>query len=580
MRIFKQLWPVFFLVLSFVLIPLTIVNATALTDKVTNVPVDKVWMITFNHPVIESSITPNSIYIVNSDNVKQTVKMVVEDDIVKIEPPAKGYEFNQTYTLKIEADVSGKIGNRAEKLNQTIAKTFTTVNGYAVVNIKIDGSSSPIAYYSTFEEANANLQESQGIMLGNKYIKIPSGVIATNLKDVTIIYKQPTFTTALYEYAGVSTDTELLYVDATAEYVKVNAAGQDMYVKHGDVTLIPAAAAKGQSYYIANEKGLWHHIYHHHRGKYDSAYLVGNKPAFLNDGVKYYSTDGVKFYNANGTFVGESYAYFQYVTPRVPTTYSAEQLDQYIARELEAKELSGNVRYINASAKSPLQGLGTTLKTIEKEQRINALFILSLAIHESDYGMSCHAQNYNNLFGLNVTDSNDECLTETDVNTESNKYFPSIEKNISDFVKRLNTSYLDPLNMQDYRYNGLALGNKMIGLNVRYASDPYWGAKTAGHMYRIDQALGSQDYKEYKVGITASSQVSVRYEPIVKIGDEENRAYQYKLPWTIKRLDMMPITLANMPLENSDWLQVISELPSYGKDLYTVGENVHIITTH
>ncbi len=76
----------------------------------------------------------------------------------------------------------------------------------------------------------------------------------------------------------------------------------------------------------------------------------------------------------------------------------------------------------------------------------------------------------------------------------------------------------------------------MIGINVRYASDPYWGAKTAGHMYRIDTALGSKDYQQYKVGITTQKEVSVRKDPEVINGTNNNRAYQYKLDWTIKRL--------------------------------------------
>ena len=197
----------------------------------------------------------------------------------------------------------------------------------------------------------------------------------------------------------------------------------------------------------------------------------------------------------------------------MPTSYSAAELDAYIDSELAAKEKTGYTKYANATTKSPLKGLGATLKAVEKEHRINALFILSFAIHESDYGMSCHAQNNNNLFGLNIPDSNDQCSTNG--NISSTKYFASIEENITAVVDRLNTNYIDPLNMKDYRYNGVALGNKMIGMNVRYASDPYWGAKIAGHMYRIDQALGSKDYKQYDVGFTNTADVSIRKEPVI-----------------------------------------------------------------
>ena len=578
MKLFtKSLHVIYLLAVVLLLAPLTITDAAALTDEVTGVPVDKVWTITFNSPVIESSVTSNTIYITNSKNIKQGVKLVVKGNVVTVEPPTAGYELNQKYTLHIQEGVLGEGGKAAKPLKQSIMKSFTTVKGYAVVQIKEDGTYSQIKNYDTFDEANASLQKGQGIMLNDKYVKIPSGFVATNTKAVTSIYKEPTFT-AGFEYAGVAKDTEFVYIDATANYVKVHAAGQDMYVKQEDVILIPHAAAKGQSYYIADEKGLWHRIYHHHKGAYDSAYLIGKKPDFLKENVKYYSADGAKFFDSTGAFIGESYAYFQYVSPRVPTNYSAQELDQYIAKELAAKEKSGDAKFANATTISPLSGLGTMLKTIEKEKNMNALFILSLAIHESNYGMSCHGQNYNNLFGLNVTDSNDSCSANVD--KSSTKYFPSIKENIIAFVDRLNTNYLDPLNMKDFRYNGVALGNKMIGLNVRYASDPDWGAKTAGHMYRIDLALGSKDYQTYKVGITTGPQVSVRKEPVVTNASTDNRAYQYKLDWTIKRLDHMPITLSNTLAQESGWLRIKSELPTDPTDVYTVTENVRIVKTH
>lgn len=579
MIFFTRKWQMICLLVAlFILAPLTVVNASSLTAEVKDVPVNKTWTITFNHPVIESSVTENSIYVMNSKNVKQKVKIVVKDHVVTIHPPEAGYAVNQKYTLHITTDVLGQVGQERKSLKQPIIKSFTTTGGgYVVVNIKADGTYSPVANYTTFDEANAKLQKDQGIMLNNKYVKIPSGFAATNTKDVTTIYKQPSFTSG-YDYTGVSKDTELVYVDATANYVKVNVAGQDMYVKPEDVTLIPKVAAKGQSYYKVDQQGLWHHIYHHHSGKYDSAYLIGKKPSFLKNGVKYYSADDAKFYDANGTLIGESYGYFQYVSPRVPTSYSAAELDQYIAKELQAKEKSGNAKYANATTKSPLNGLGTTLKTIEKDKNINALLILALAIHESDYGMSCHAQNYNNLFGLNVVDSNDTCSIP--VNTSSAKYFKSIELNIAELVTRFNTYYLDPLHMGGYRYNGVALGNKMIGINVRYATDPYWGAKAAGHMYRIDQALGSKDYQQYKVGITTQKEVSIRKTPEVIDGTNNNRVYQYKIAGTIKRLDKLPITLSSTLSQKDDWLRIISELPTDNTDLYTRADNVRVVNTH
>ncbi|MFF5996381.1 glucosaminidase domain-containing protein [Lysinibacillus sp. KU-BSD001] len=561
--------------LFFIFAPLMIAHAADFSHVDTKVSSDKTWTITFNESVLESSISKDSIYVLDKNNRKQDTSLSVKGNVVLVQAPAQGYVPGESYTLHITDSVKSQKSNK--RLNKSVIKPFTIAEGYAVVDIQADGTYSPIATYASFEEANGHLQKQQAIVYNNKYVKIPAGFVATSPKKVTLIYKQATFT-AGFQYAGVAADTELLYVDATADYVKVHVAGQDMYVKHEDVTLIPTAAAKGQSYYSADDKGLWHRIYHHHAGTYDSSYLIGDKPAFLQRNVKYYSTDGANFVDANGQVVGESYAYFQYISPRVPTSYSAEQLNAFIAKELQAREQSGNKLYANATTKSPLQNMGALLKEMEKQYRINALLILSTAIHESNYGMSCHAQNYNNLFGLKVTDTNSACSTNVD--KTSSKYFPSIEKNVQALVESLNQYYLDPLNMGDWRYNGVALGNKMIGMNVRYASDPYWGSKIAGHMYRADQALGGKDYKKYRLGFTSTANVSVRTAPLVTTGAQDNRAYQYKLDWTIKRLDHMPITLSNTSSEKVDWLRVISERATDITDLYTVSENVRHVTVY
>ena len=69
-------WSIICLLVSlFILAPQAFANAATLTDEVTDVPVDKTWTITFNFPVIESSITPDSIYVMNSEQEKQDVTL-------------------------------------------------------------------------------------------------------------------------------------------------------------------------------------------------------------------------------------------------------------------------------------------------------------------------------------------------------------------------------------------------------------------------------------------------------------------------------------------------------------------------
>ena len=54
----------------------------------------------------------------------------------------------------------------------------------------------------------------------------------------------------------------------------------------------------------------------------------------------------------------------------------------------------------------------------------------------------------------------------------------------------------------DFRYYGPSPGNKKIGVNVKYASDPYHGEKIGGIAYTQDKNMGSKDYEKYTIGIT------------------------------------------------------------------------------
>ena len=54
-------------------------------------------------------------------------------------------------------------------------------------------------------------------------------------------------------------------------------------------------------------------------------------------------------------------------------------------------------------------------------------------------------------------------------------------------------------------------------MNVKYASDPYWGEKTAQHYYAFDRANGLSDYELYTIGIKNTNpptvSLNIRKEP-------------------------------------------------------------------
>ena len=139
---------------------------------------------------------------------------------------------------------------------------------------------------------------------------------------------------------------------------------------------------------------------------------MGKAPSFLTAGNTYYSWDGGVFYNTTGQEVGTAYQYFNYLPARTVSSYTAEELDQYIDHRLAEREslYTSNptlyIRYKDATEISKIKGLGTYIKEAESKYKINALLILSMAIHESDFGMSTISQEQNNLFGIKAYDSN------------------------------------------------------------------------------------------------------------------------------------------------------------------------------
>lgn len=554
-----------FLVICVLLLVGGAVSAASITDDATNIEPTKSWTIQFNSAVDAHTVNEQTIYVTNNTQEEDiAVTHTVDGDTVHVSR-VKPYNAGHTYTLVI---TNGVKSTTQLALAEQIEKKFTIQGAYATATVDAAGNVAATAHFTTFDEAMAARQAGDVILRDGHIIYMERGVVSTTAL-ITKLYTKPDLK---LDYAGVTTHTEMLYVGATDEYVQVDFAGQMYYVKHQDILLLPNIPL--QSYYSVTDAGLVHSIYNHNTKAFAS-YVVSAAPSFLQKGNKYYSTDGFTFYDEAGTFVGESYSYFQYVSPRTVTSYSAEQLDAYVMTVLAERERSGVTRYKDATTKSALIGIGEQLKTIEAQSRINALLILSLAIHEGDYGMSCHAQKYNNTFGLHVTDSNTACQN-APVDTTNKKYFSSIEKNIEAFAKHLNDTYLNVNNMANYIFNGLAFGNKMVGMNVRYATDPYWGAKAAGHMYRLDNALGGHDYKKHTLGITTQAYVSTRKAPSATA----ERAYQYRVDGTIKRLDRMPLTLSTTPSHAASWTRLVSELQGYADDVYTVNANVRIIETH
>lgn len=420
---------------------------------------------------------------------------------------------------------------------------------YDTATIQADGTTKVVKKFKSYSEALAGLKDGQVIQYGTSILKMPSGIVVTKptvASSLTEIYPSSSnLKTGAFTY--VSADTELEYVSSTDEYVEIKVAGKKGFIKHENSILMPWKAVKERSYYSVSGGVLTHSIYLN-QGKRYVSYQAGKAPSFLEAGKRYYSWDGINFFNTAGTKVGTGYQYFQYLPARSKTNYTAAEIDAYIVNMLKQLEKDNPKSYPNALEKSKLVGLGSYLKKVEAEKKVNALLILALAQHESAYGLSAIAQEYNNLFGLKIYD--DRPVKE---------HFVSVEENIDELLRSyLNKNYIPP---NASFANGAVFGNKAMGFNVKYASDPFWGAKAAGHFYRIDKAMGGKDLaKPYKVGLTTEA-LNVR----VAAGTENKVAYRYTKTG-------IPVIISG-PATPSPWLKIVSDSIDYN-ELFVHGDYV------
>ncbi|ANU10087.1 S-layer protein / peptidoglycan endo-beta-N-acetylglucosaminidase [Planococcus antarcticus DSM 14505] len=354
-----------------------------------------------------------------------------------------------------------------------------------------------VKHFDTFAQAKQYAQKNsktQAVERSNQILWMKQGVVTTNA--FTEIYPTESLKAGNSTFRPyVPANTELKFLDATATTVKVELAGKAGYVSSKVVRLVPEAMQKGQSYYEVSGSNMAHKIFNHATGSYASTGLIGKAPKEFVSGMKYYSWDGATFTNESGAQVADSHQYFNMLPLHSATSYTATELDKYLQDKFPYynKTLNGEKWTV-----SPLVGAGKFFKEMEKTHKINALYLMSHAIHESGWGTSKIAQDKHNLFGYGAVDG--------DAYNRAYSY-DTFKESIEDAALRINKGYQSPTGSY---YNGSILGNKGIGMNVRYASDAFWGEKIAGHMFRADLHLGNKDLNQYDLGYTTTDLLNFR----------------------------------------------------------------------
>jgi hypothetical protein len=218
-----------------------------------------------------------------------------------------------------------------------------------------------------------------------------------------------------------------------------------------------------------------------------SSIAVDKAPAFMTQNVYYYSSDSLHYYTnpydaAANNISADSYKglhaiYYQLVSYRTKTAYTATQLDSYTS-------------FIKGGS-SVYTGKANDFLTNQNLYGVNAAMEMSFANLESAYGTSKLGIERYNLFGINAVDSNEDAADYFASISDCLKYHTSsvLSRGYFDGFAYINTSlpasfydvegdsrdgtyYTGGSYKGDSRYFGAYMGNKKSGVNVRYASDP------------------------------------------------------------------------------------------------------------
>ena len=236
--------------------------------------------------------------------------------------------------------------------------------------------------------------------------------------------------------------------------IPVQVAGLTGYVNASQVTAIDSNDTFIPDY-VSDGK------YVYHRYSPYTKVMVAYHNANMQVGKSYYSADGINF----GTFKLDHP--FQFSNLKSRTNYTAADINRLYS--------------IMGASDSKLAGKGATFKAAEQRYGVNALYLVAHSALESAWGRSKIAKDKNNFFGISAYDDSPY--------TSATK-FDNVDSGILGAARWINSRYL---HNSGYPANGAYLGNKAGGMNINYATAPYWGESIASIMFSANEKLGRKD---------------------------------------------------------------------------------------
>jgi len=491
--------------------------------------------------------------------------------------------------INLIAPIAHVFANYNSLINELQRRNVCDDNQFEVVMVNQNGTLTSFGCYNSYDEAKVIMNNTNstitsvgsiisyksydgGITTVKELIDTKYGMLDLRTKPNagfnTNLFSSAISTSASNYFNGYyGTDAPLIEYDHPSRRVKMKISGYTGWIRKFDPThegyrIVPVSLVRAPAYYYVASTGNLIHVLTQDV-KSDSGYdwnwftNLGPAPSFIRPNIKYYSYDGNYFYTdlitmindyKNNTYVNAInasniyYNYYQYLPYRTKTSYTATDINEYIKSRGYIRKPIGTSA---GAGESMLYGEGPNFIESQDKFGANALLSLSLSINESGWGRSTIAVNKKNIFGHGAFDYDPFGAADSYSDV---KYSILYHSDIW-----VSYGYAHP---SDSRYNGSHFGNKASGMNINYASDPYWGEKMAGHYFNFDRALGMQDYKLYQIGLKKTiGAVNIRKEPTT------TSAVLYQLKSNV--IDMPVIILEEVSGEtidgNNKWYRIQSD---------------------
>lgn len=408
-----------------------------------------------------------------------------------------------------------------------IFKSQPTLYEVAVFNKQ--NQKETIQYYHQYDQAQSAINniiaagdENAAVLADDEIINIRYGIVNFHTKSC---HENTSFTVDGTDQVGYTNgcygaDALFLGRSDDLKKVKFKQSGVIGWVSAKDVNIqsITDPDITSTSVYQYREGGMHHLISTDVTKNHAAAVNIGD-PAVSYLTQDYYSYDGHYFYASFAQMADDErrqtheyalnskkpyYNFYQFLSHRASSSYTAADINWYVSNYLGyTRKPSGTIA---GDDESLLYQEGNAFVRYQNQYGVNALMMFSLAVNESSFGRSDLALKTNNLFSHAAFD------IDPDGNAARYK---SVSASIHAHAKvYISNGYLDPCdqstrtddpkacrNASGNRYFGGFFGDKSGGMNVRYASDPYWGEKAAAHYRSFDDTMGGNDHNTAIIGI-------------------------------------------------------------------------------